>query len=427
VEQPGTANRRPGDSAGSIGRPIRVALVAPFGLRPKGTTGARVLPIARSLAAPGARVRVVIPPWDDPERAGQRWHEHGIDIVHTGAGGSPLGTVSILGQLVHEVRAFDPDVVHCFKPIGYSGALAYLLAASARRRNTPLVVVDADDLEGPSGWSGRRRLGIAGALRGAQETATLRRAPLVTVASNWLRQYVQTLDRPAETIRHLPNGQDVDGDEALPAPVEEREQGDPQAHPAPILLWYTRFTEAHPDRVVHLLARILAAIPDVRLIVVGEEINAGARAAFAAAAADAGLDNLVAWRGYETAALEEVLSPRTGGTVAIYPMDDDATNRARCPSKVPYLMARGVPIVAEAVGEVPSYLAGSEGECLVAPGDAEAFAAKVIRLLQDPQVRAQVSRRLHVAAARWRWAEVAGGLADWYRANLPSCSDPARS
>ena len=62
---------------------MRVALIAPFGLRPKGTTIARALPIARVLAEQGAQVRLVIPPWDDPSRAGEHTQEAGVDLAAT--------------------------------------------------------------------------------------------------------------------------------------------------------------------------------------------------------------------------------------------------------------------------------------------------------------------------------------------------------
>src|SRR4029078_9194650 len=47
--------------------PMRIALLAPFGLQPKGTVQARILPLAHALGARGHQVRVVIPPWDDPD------------------------------------------------------------------------------------------------------------------------------------------------------------------------------------------------------------------------------------------------------------------------------------------------------------------------------------------------------------------------
>jgi glycosyltransferase involved in cell wall biosynthesis len=413
---------------------LRVALVAPFGLRPKGTTSARVLPIARVLAARGLPVRAVIPPWDDPERAGQQRCEDGVEIVHTSAGNSLFGPATVIWQLLRAVRSFGPDVVHCFKPIGYSGALAELLTVSARQRRTPLVVVDADDLEGPLGWSGRRRLGIRGALRGAQEAATLRRAPLVSVASDWLREHCLGLGRSADSILYLPNGYAGSGVPQSVPPERGRVRGPDGTSgtyhrdegPSPTLLWYTRFTEARAARVADLLTPIFGAMPDARLVVIGEEVGAGDRARLAAALVAAGLDDRVDWQGYGDTAVEDTLRHTSGPVVAIYPMDDDRTNRARCPSKVPQLMALGVPIVAEGVGEISRYLAGFEDCCIAEPGGVETFATKVIRLLQNPRLRAETGHRLQDAAVQWRWELVADGLEDWYRATLQARRASAR-
>ena len=57
---------------GVSGPPLRIALIAPFGLRPKGTASARALPLGQALAARGHHVRLIVPPWDDPSRAAGR-------------------------------------------------------------------------------------------------------------------------------------------------------------------------------------------------------------------------------------------------------------------------------------------------------------------------------------------------------------------
>ena len=44
--------------------------IAPFGFAPKNTTGRRVMPMARAAAAIGHRVRVIVPPYDDPPPMG---------------------------------------------------------------------------------------------------------------------------------------------------------------------------------------------------------------------------------------------------------------------------------------------------------------------------------------------------------------------
>jgi glycosyltransferase involved in cell wall biosynthesis len=207
-------------------------------------------------------------------------------------------------------------------------------------------------------------------------------------------------------VRYLPNGHDQD-----PLPSEA-----PAEHSAlPTILWYTRFTEASPQRAAHLFAPLLQADPQLRLAVLGEEIAEGARAALGVAFAGLRVDLQVDWLGYHPEGIERYLAKRQGQVVAAYPMDDDAVNRARCPSKVPQLMAMGIPVVAEAVGELNSYLAGFESECLVTPGHGDVLRTRLASLLAQPDRRLSLGADLQQAADRWRWERTAAGLLDWYR------------
>ncbi|MER3458571.1 MAG: glycosyltransferase family 1 protein, partial [Chloroflexota bacterium] len=62
---------------GSGKLPMRIAMIGPFGLRPKGTIAARALPLAQTLAARGHAVTLILPPWSWPEDAGRTWEEGG--------------------------------------------------------------------------------------------------------------------------------------------------------------------------------------------------------------------------------------------------------------------------------------------------------------------------------------------------------------
>jgi glycosyltransferase involved in cell wall biosynthesis len=183
------------------------------------------------------------------------------------------------------------------------------------------------------------------------------------------------------------------------------------------LLWYTRFTEARPDRAAALLAPLLSNADGPRLAVIGEEVDAGDGQALATALEDRGVSHQVDWLGYDPSLLGQMATSRAGRLVAIYPMDDDLVNWARCPSKVPYLMALGIPVVAEAVGELTSYLANQREACLAPAGDTHGFRGRVRALLADPHQRARIGSELREAASQWTWERTARGLLDWYTAS----------
>jgi glycosyltransferase involved in cell wall biosynthesis len=83
-------------------------------------------------------------------------------------------------------------------------------------------------------------------------------------------------------------------------------------------------------------------------------------------------------------------------------------------------MACGLPLVATQVGALPE-IVGSDGSAglLVPPGDAEALATALGRLLDDPELR----RRLGAAGRRrvqerFTWRAAAAGTAAWYRERI---------
>ena len=61
---------------------MRIALIAPFAIHPKGTTRWRVLPLARALAEQGHAVRVVIPPYDWLAHGGMTWQDGGVQMLN---------------------------------------------------------------------------------------------------------------------------------------------------------------------------------------------------------------------------------------------------------------------------------------------------------------------------------------------------------
>lgn len=384
-------------------KPERIVLVAPFGLRPKGTTSARVVPIGRVLAEQGASVRIVVPPWDDPQSAGQVSREPGLEIVHAQLAGGPLQPLALLRETQRLASDFDPDLIHVFKPIGYSGLLGWW-RSSWGRGSRPLVVLDTDDLEGPRGWSTRRSLGFLGWIRGWQELQTIRAIPRVTVASRWLQSFVGTLGVHGERVFWMPQGWSRD----RAAPVIKASRVGP-----PTLLWYTRFTEARPERAAALFAPLLAADPTRRLLVYGDEVNPGAQNRARQAFAQAQVANQVEWQPYLPGGLNGLLAEHPI-TLALYPMEDDLANWARCPTKLAEIMAAGVPVVAEAVGEANSYLGDLWDDCLAPPGDTGRFRELCERYLVDAAERETLGKRLTEAAQQWEWGQIAHGLLDWY-------------
>ncbi len=363
---------------------MRVVMVGPFGLRPRGTMAVRALPMAHALTARGHRVTVLLPPWQNPEDEGRRWEEGGVAVENIRL---PLRLPVLFHlqtglRLVRRALALRPDVVHLFKPKAYAGLAHWLLVRLPRRRR-PWLVVDTDDWEGPGGWNDLAPYTSAQrAFFAWQERWGLTHADAITVASRTLESLVWSLGVPPSRVFYVPNG--------VP-PVAHPPQR--SAPPAPCILLYTRFFEFSLSRVLEVVRRVREEVAEARLLVVGKGLF-GEEEVLLREAERLGLEEAVEYVGWvEPEALPGYFAR---AALAVYPFDDTLVNRAKCPVKLLDLLATGVPVVAEGVGEVREVIRHGETGWLVEPGDVDGFAAGVVRLLRDEPLR----KRLGQAAAR---------------------------
>lgn len=383
---------------------MNVVLVAPFGLAPKGTVSRRLLPLARALAAsPTARVTALIPPWDSPQHTMQAWTDQGVAVVHVGLTG---GVPGILGALLRVIWQQRPDVVHCFKPKGYAGLVLWVLWHARRAgRWRGRLLVDTDDWE--AGWNDRLAYPRwLTAFFAGQEGWCLRHADAVTAASCWLVDLAAGLRHDTHRVCHLPNGVDASSP-VIPRP--------PAAPHVPTALLYTRFVEVPPRRVLRVWHAVRQLLPDARLIVVGDSLRAGAARQLAGLAGpDIGL-RCLGW--VPAQALPGVLA---GADVAWVPSPHTLVARARCPVKLVELMQAGLPVVADASGEVLTYVRHGVDGVLVTAGDDDATAKSLVDLLTD-RTRAQAygqaaAARVH---AEFTWEHLVPRVQRLYRDLVP--------
>ena len=431
---------------------MRIAFVAPFGLRAKGTARARALPLAVELARRGHTVVSFVPPYDSPEDSGRQWRETvarsgdrpqreagdrpqqaGVDVINVllpPGRQSAIWHLRLGWRLFLAVRGWRPDVAHVFKPKGPSGLAAALLWWTRRRDAAtsvqadalrvspsphPRIVIDSDDWEGPGGWNDDPRAGYTALQRrffAWQERYGLSHADVWTVASECLRQRAIAFGAAPDRVFVLHNGigaaggrgqgsgvrsqnSEVRGQESASGNQKSKIKNQKSA------ILYTRFAGVRAADVAAVWALVRERLPDARPLVVGRGL----------AGEEAGLVGLpgIDVRGWvEPSEPPAVLA---GATLAIAPWADTPSNRAWHSAKILELMAAGLPVVATAVGELPATL--GEAGVLISPGEraawADAFAAAVTALLADP-VRAEA---LGLAAeARVRSGFAWGVLAD---------------
>jgi glycosyltransferase involved in cell wall biosynthesis len=96
------------------------------------------------------------------------------------------------------------------------------------------------------------------------------------------------------------------------------------------------------------------------------------------------------------------------------------------PLKVYEYMAAGLPVVASRIGQIEEAIRDGVDGVLCPPGDPEAFAAALLRLADDPLLRARLGRaaRESVVAER-TWSAVAGLIIGLARGAADGARDPA--
>ncbi len=147
-------------------------------------------------------------------------------------------------------------------------------------------------------------------------------------------------------------------------------------------------------------------MPDVAVLLVGAGLYAADSAAFRARLASAGLLDAVVDVGWT--AREQLPATLAAADVGLYLMDDTLLNRTKCPVKLADMLAAGVPVVAEAVGQVVEYVRDGRTGVLVASGDVAAPAATAAALLADAGERARRSAAARAdVATRFGWERLA--------------------
>lgn len=402
---------------------MRIAFIGPFGMESKTTMRVRALPLAKELVGRGHHVALFLPPFHNPSAGDNSWQENGVTVQNVPVSQWPLLGYGITSwRLVQRALAWRPDVIHCFKPKGYSGIAHWLLWWRRKFGQRVRLVLDSDDWEGWGGWNNLEPYPRWQKWFFAwQERWGLTHADAITVASRALETIVWSLGVRPEQIFYVPNGavrdtkhtllRPGDHDHESPTPLRLTERIADQE--APTILLYTRFFEFDVRRVVAVLRRVREQVPAARLLVVGKGLF-GEEEQFLAEAKAAGLGDAVEYVGWVDG--EKLPAYFNAAHCAIYPFDDTLINRTKCAVKLIDLMAAGVPVVAEAVGQNREYIEHGRSGLLVPPGESAAFANEIIQLLQEPalQDRLAASARKRIAT-EFEWAKLAGKVEQAYQ------------
>jgi glycosyltransferase involved in cell wall biosynthesis len=353
--------------------------------------------------AKGHSVTVLMPPWDDPDRAGKVWEDEGVQVVNVnlpqgGLSRWPLFFYILLTRhLVGRALALQPDVVHMFKPKAYAGLTHWALWWFRRWRGLLLrLVVDADDWE--QAWNEVLPYSpVQKKFFAWQEKWGLSHADTITVASRALEKLVVTqIGVDPARVYYLPNGCCSIGKTAdRRRPAADELLADLYASSSATILLFSRFAEFRLERIVTMIRLVADQVPEARWLIVGRGFR-GEEKTLAAKLTRAGLEQYTHFVS-EWIPPNQVPAYFTAADVAVHPYDNTLLNRTKCSVKLIDLLAAGVPVVADAVGQNCEYIQPGVSGMLIPAEDDEAFAQAVVTLLQEPETR----RKMGQAAAEF--------------------------
>lgn len=376
-------------------------MLAPFGIRPKSTLALRMLPLAQALVRQGHHVCIVAPPFHNPEDAGTQVMYDQVLVLHTSSPSLPsaTGVFQQIRLLMQSVLAEKPDIIHLFKPKGYSGLAA--LATSLWHPNIPLIV-DTDDWEGRGGWNDLLPYPVeAKWLFAWQEYDLPRRAAAVTVASRTLQTQVWGFGVQSDRVLYVPNG--IIADRIL----EPRSTGQPHH----TLLLYTRFWEFDVRYIVLVLIALSTHRSDIKLHIVGKG-ERGEEQELLRLIDRAGLSYIVHYFGWVEP--EHIPDHFAMADIALFPLKDQLITRAKCSAKLLELMAAGLPVIAGRVGQAAEYIEHNVSGLLVEPDDPAHMAYAILQLLDDPSLRTQLGTGAHKRVLHFHWDMLAHDIAQLY-------------
>jgi glycosyltransferase involved in cell wall biosynthesis len=172
----------------------------------------------------------------------------------------------------------------------------------------------------------------------------------------------------------------------------------PRSGARPHLLWMRTFNPTYaPEMAVRVLAKVLERHPDARLSMAGAD--QGSLASTLAEIERLGVGDSVEMLGY----LDLEGKCRAFAANDIYLNTNVVDNM---PVSLLEAAASGLVPVATAVGGIPALVTDGVDGVLVDSGDEEAMVARVLELIEDPELYARLSAGARRLAERSGWPEV---------------------
>jgi glycosyltransferase involved in cell wall biosynthesis len=394
---------------------MKVVMIGPFAFKPKGTVSARAFLMARALVERGHQVTILMPPYDNLADSGRLWEQEGVRLENMDIRRNDAWhQIVVPGRMARRAIRLDPDVIHVFKPIGYSGLAGMYLHWFSRR---PLVL-DTDDWEGIGGWSDVNPYPVLWKrLFDWQERWLASHADAVTVVSRTLQAQVWGFGVNPARVIYLPNGPDARLRQQAAVSDEERAAvrarlgvGD-----VPFALYLGHIPHGTDlDLALEAMVHLGDGLPAARLVIAG--VGDGLPELQAHAEAIGVADRVIfpGWIPHE----EAHFCVATADAI-VNPYRDTLINRSKCAGKVVLAMAMGKAVVTSRLGQNLEYIEDGRSGVLTEPGDADDLARGMLAVLSNRAWAAELGRNArHRIWEKFDWQVRAGEIERAYQIAL---------
>jgi glycosyltransferase involved in cell wall biosynthesis len=222
-----------------------------------------------------------------------------------------------------------------------------------------------------------------------RETRVWRRARGFVATTAGIRDSFVAAHGARERVSVVPNGCDVPEPRAF-APLAEGERRVVYAG------------QLYPWKGVDVLVEAVARVPDARLVVLGGLEPEADLHRIRSLVAQRGLNARVELPGTvpQSRVAEEL---RRASVIAVPYLKSAMTERHTSPIKLFEALAAGRPIVATDLPSSREVLQDGRDALLVPPGDADALAAALRRLFEDPALSERLARQAFAEAPQYSW------------------------
>jgi len=174
--------------------------------------------------------------------------------------------------------------------------------------------------------------------------------------------------------------------------------------------------QLYPWKGAGLVVEVAARVPEAKVVIVGGQTNWTADdpdiAALGERARALGVDGRVELRGHVP--YDRVPDVLAQASVALLPLPDEPVARLfTSPLKLFDYMAAGAPIVASDLPALREVLQDNVNALLARPGDPDAFAEAVRRLLADPALASRLGAQARADVLGYCWEARAEALLDF--------------